>query len=311
MTSPSRRRRGGCGQGERVKRRAGYVFDGKALRPERWDHRLGPPDRFRGSKCKRQDEAFISVVEDIGSRRDGEEARNRLAAIVESSDDAIISKGLNGIIASWNAGAERIFGIHCGRSHRASNHDHHPPELRDEEKEIISRLRNGERIDHYETVRVSKSGEKRNISLTVSPVRDSTGRWTGASKVARDITERKRLREAEEARRISEARLELALGSFQGSLFEWDMERSRGKWNSQMTSIYGFHSRRGRNYREEWRKPVPCRRSRQIIEGSGRGLPDEGRFPIRISSGSARPQTALDLIARPHPPGCPRQKPCR
>ena len=150
---------------------------------------------------------FISVAEDISARREGEEARYRLAAIVESSDDAIVSKNLNGIIQSWNAGAQRIFGFSPEEAVGQSITMIIPPELRDEEKEIIRRLRNGERIEHFETVRVTKSGERLNISLTVSPVRDSRGRIIGASKIARDVTERKRI---EETLRQRESRLRAA-----------------------------------------------------------------------------------------------------
>ncbi len=139
---------------------------------------------------------FISVAEDISARREAEEARYRLAAIVESSEDAIVSKDLNGIIASWNAGAQRIFGFSSEEAVGRPITIIIPPELRDEEKQIIRRLRNGERIEHFETVRVTKSGERLNISLTVSPVRDSRGRVIGASKIARDVTERKRIEEA-------------------------------------------------------------------------------------------------------------------
>ncbi|MGB8985129.1 MAG: PAS domain S-box protein [Candidatus Sulfotelmatobacter sp.] len=139
---------------------------------------------------------FISVAEDISARREGEEARYRLAAIVESSEDAIVSKDLNGIIASWNAGAQRIFGFSPEEAVGKPITIIIPPELRDEEKQIIKRLRNGERIEHFETVRVTKSGERLNISLTVSPVRDSRGRIIGASKIARDVTERKRIERA-------------------------------------------------------------------------------------------------------------------
>ncbi len=131
---------------------------------------------------------FISVAEDISARREGEEARYRPAAIVESSDDAIVSKNLNGIIQSWNAGAQRTFGFTSEEAVGQSITMIIPPELRDEEKEIIRRLRNGERIEHYETVRMTKSGERLNISLTVSPVRDSRGKIIGASKIARDVT---------------------------------------------------------------------------------------------------------------------------
>ena len=139
---------------------------------------------------------FISVVEDITARRAAEEASSKLAAIVESSDDAIVSKDLNGIIASWNAGAQRIFGYTPEEAIGRSLTLIIPAELRDEEKQIIRRLRNGERIDHFETVRVNKSGDRLNISITVSPVRDSRGRIIGASKIARDITERNRIEAA-------------------------------------------------------------------------------------------------------------------
>ncbi|MGB7600199.1 MAG: PAS domain S-box protein, partial [Candidatus Sulfotelmatobacter sp.] len=139
---------------------------------------------------------FISVVEDVSARREGEEARYRLAAIVESSEDAIVSKDLNGIIQSWNAGAQRIFGFSPEEAIGKPITIIIPAELRDEEKQIIRRLRNGERIEHFETVRMTKSGERLNISLTVSPVRDSRGRIIGASKIARDVTERKRIEEA-------------------------------------------------------------------------------------------------------------------
>jgi PAS domain S-box-containing protein len=150
---------------------------------------------------------FIVVVEDITGRREAEQARYRLAAIVESSDDAIVSKNLKGIIASWNAGAQRIFGFTPEEAVGQPITIIIPPELQDEEKQIIKRLRNGERIEHYETIRVTKSGKKLNISLTVSPVKDSAARIVGASKIARDITESKRI---EQALREGEARLRAA-----------------------------------------------------------------------------------------------------
>lgn len=134
------------------------------------------------------------------------ESNQLLAAIVESSDDAIVSKDLNGIIGSWNSGAQRIFGYSPEEAVGRAITLIIPPELQDEEKRIIERLRAGERIDHFETVRLRKDGSRINVSLTISPVRDSQGRITGASKVARDITERKRieqiLRESELSARL-------------------------------------------------------------------------------------------------------------
>jgi PAS domain S-box-containing protein len=138
----------------------------------------------------------VLVFRDVSGRKGGEEAQARLAAIVESSDDAIVSKTLDGIIRSWNAGAERLFGYAphevIGRPITLII----PPERQDEEHEILARIARGERVQHFETVRVSKQGRLIDISLTVSPVRDSAGRVTGASKVARDITDRKHAEEA-------------------------------------------------------------------------------------------------------------------
>jgi PAS domain S-box-containing protein len=143
---------------------------------------------------------FISVIEDITGRREADQARSRLAAIVDYSSDAIVSKDLNGIISTWNEGARRIFGFSPEEAIGQSITLIIPPDLRPEEDRIIARLRKGERIEHYETVRVTKSGERLNVSITVSPILDSSGRIVGASKIARDITEQKDFREKLEAR---------------------------------------------------------------------------------------------------------------
>jgi PAS domain S-box-containing protein len=119
-------------------------------------------------------------------------AIHSIVSIVESSDDAIISKDLNGIITSWNRGAERVFGYSAAEAVGKPVNMLIPTELPDEEPAILNRIRRGERIDHYETQRVRKDGSRINISLTVSPVKDDTGKIVGASKIARDITERKR-----------------------------------------------------------------------------------------------------------------------
>ena len=126
-----------------------------------------------------------------------------LAAIVASSDDAMVSKSLDGIITSWNHSAERIFGYTAKEAIGQSIMLIIPPDRRDEETDILARLRRGERVDHFETVRIQKDGTPVNVSLTISPIKDSTGRVIGASKVARDITADKRARERE--RQISAA----------------------------------------------------------------------------------------------------------
>jgi PAS domain S-box-containing protein len=132
--------------------------------------------------------------------------RSRLAAIVDSSDDAIISKTLDGHIQTWNAGAERLFGYTADEVIGRPITILIPPDRQHEEPAVLAKLRRGERIDHFETVRVRKDGRHINISLSVSPVHDADGRIVGAAKVARDITERKR---AEEQLRRSERHLEL------------------------------------------------------------------------------------------------------
>src|SRR5205823_5203226 len=123
------------------------------------------------------------------------DARERLATIVDSSSDAIISKKLDGIVHSWNASAERIFGYTAQEMIGQPITTIIPPELHEEEAMILNRLRSGQRIDQFETVRVAKSGKRITVSLTISPVRDSAGIIVGASKIARDITEHKRVQE--------------------------------------------------------------------------------------------------------------------
>jgi PAS domain S-box-containing protein len=119
-----------------------------------------------------------------------------LAAIVESSDDAIVSKDLDGIVTSWNRGAERIFGYTPKEIIGKSITLIIPPELLEDEPRILAKMRAGEPINHFETVRLHKNGHRIDISLTVSPVRDSEGKIVGAAKIARDITEKKRLEAA-------------------------------------------------------------------------------------------------------------------
>jgi PAS domain S-box-containing protein len=133
---------------------------------------------------------------DITERRRAEEIRFRLAAIVETSDDAIVSKTLEGIITTWNKGAERIFGYTAAEVIGKSITILIPSERADEEPAILRKLTRGERVDHFETVRIRKDGSRLYVSLTISPVIDSSGKIIGVSKIARDITESKRTEEA-------------------------------------------------------------------------------------------------------------------
>ncbi len=139
-------------------------------------------------------------------RQRASDARFRHAAIVESSDDAIVSKNLDGIIVSWNAAAERLFGYSEAEALGESITMLIPDELREKESILLQRLRTDERVEHYETVRIAKGGNRVAVSLTISLVRDSTGKIVGFSKIARDITDRKR---AEQVLRESEERFRL------------------------------------------------------------------------------------------------------
>jgi PAS domain S-box-containing protein len=140
----------------------------------------------------------------IEPERAGNEAAQRLAAIVASSDDAIVSKDLNGVVMSWNAAAERIFGYAAAEVVGRSIQLIIPAERLSEENLVLDRVRRGEVVEHFETVRRRKDGSDVHISLTVSPIRDATGAIVGASKIARDVTERKRM-EADRERLLARA----------------------------------------------------------------------------------------------------------
>ena len=137
----------------------------------------------------------IESNRDVSPRRQAEEARTRLAAIVESSDDAILSEDLDGIIQSWNAGAQQTFGYSAKEAIGRPISLLIPPDRMEEEAAVLQRLREGEHVEHLETLRVAKDGRRIDVSVTISPIKDHAGRIVGASKIARDITERKRAEE--------------------------------------------------------------------------------------------------------------------
>jgi PAS domain S-box-containing protein len=162
----------------------------------------------------------VLVFRDVTERRDAELAALRLAAIVQNSDDAIISKNLDGTIITWNEGAQRTFGYSAEEIVGKSIKTLIPPELQKEEDEILARVRRGERVYHLETIRVTKDGRKIPISLTSSPIRNHEGHIIGASKIARDISERKRAEQA-----VTEANEKLK--SYAADLEEQVRERTR------------------------------------------------------------------------------------
>jgi two-component system cell cycle sensor histidine kinase/response regulator CckA len=179
---------------------------GKEARCDIEEPRLGKVFDVTATPLHNADEAVLECVEvlrDITERTRGEEARAHLASIVESSEDAIISKSCDGVIQSWNRGAEKLYGYTASEMIGQSIRVLAPPDRASEVASLLDRVSRGERVEHHETVRVRKDGRPTNVSVSISPVKDASGRVVGAATIARDITERKR---AEEALRQSEER---------------------------------------------------------------------------------------------------------
>ena len=179
----------------------------------------------------------LAMVEDISDKKKAEEARYRHAAVIESSDDAIASGTLDGIIVSWNTGAQKIYGYTEAEAVGKPISMLVPPELPDEENKILETLKSGDRIENFETVRVTKTGKRINVSLTISPIKDSTGGTVGISGIARDITERKL---AEEALRASEERLRLAQQAARIGTFDWNIRTGVNTWTPELEAMYGL-----------------------------------------------------------------------
>lgn len=176
-----------------------------------------------------------STLYDISDRKKAEEQEHLLSAIVQSSDDAIISKDLTGVILSWNGGAERLYGY---SSREAIGRDVSmlvPPDHLNELPEIMSSIRQGKRIEHYTTERICKDGHRISVSLTISPIRDAAGNIMGASSIAHDVTSRKA---AEEALRLSEERLREAQRIARFGSWELDLKVNRLSWSDEIFRIF-------------------------------------------------------------------------
>jgi PAS domain S-box-containing protein len=226
----------------------------------------------------------VLVFRDVSERRRTEEIQARLAAIVEGSDDAIISKTLDGVIQTWNAGAERLFGYTAEEAVGRSITLIIPPERLEEERQILSKLARGERVEHFETVRLAKHGRRLHISLTVSPIRDGEGRIIGASKVARDVGER---RQAEDALRSSEQRFRTLTTHAPVGIFLTDREGKCLFVNARWCEMAGLSPEEAQG--QGWAGALhPDDRDRVFLEWDAAvqaGIPFAGEYRFRTREG--------------------------
>jgi hypothetical protein len=179
------------------------------------------------------------IARDISSRKRLEEAERDqlfLGSIVSSAEDAIVSKDLNGIVTSWNKAAEKIFGYNSEEMVGQPITKIIPPDHFEEEPQILQRIRRGERIQHYESKRMRKDGTIIDVSLTISPIKDRMGQITGASKIARDITEKKQWQRAEAA----ESFLGALVDSAEDAIISIDLDGIVTSWNAAAESLYGY-----------------------------------------------------------------------
>jgi PAS domain S-box-containing protein len=218
------------------------------------------------------------------ARQAAERDARQLAAIVESSDDAIISKNLEGIIQTWNDGAERLFGYSKEEAIGQPITLLIPSDRQDEEPRILARIRKGERVHHFETVRRRKDGSLVDISLTVSPLRDRAGRIVGASKIARDITERKL---AEASLLESERRLQELLAAIPAAIYTTDAEGRITYFNQTAVEFAGRTPTLGS---DEW-----CV-TWKLYHPDGTPLPHE-ECPMAIALKEGRPVRGAEAVA--------------
>jgi PAS domain S-box-containing protein len=172
-------------------------------------------------------------AQETADASEAEKAQRRLAAIIESSEDAIASKDLNGIITSWNKSAERLFGYTAEEIIGQPVTVIIPPELHGDEPKILGKIRSGERIEHFQTVRVHKNGQRINVSLTVSPIKDAKGTIVGAAKIVRDITRQKKLEEAA-------LRLAAIVESSDDAIASKDLNGFVTSWNRSAEKLFGY-----------------------------------------------------------------------
>jgi two-component system, chemotaxis family, sensor kinase Cph1 len=248
----------------------------------------------------------LAITHDISEKKHAERDGLLLSAIIDFSDDAIISKDLNGIITSWNKSAERIFGFTPEEAIGKTVAELLIPEDRQEEEpKILARLCRGERVDHFETVRRRKDGVMLDVSLTISPVKDSSGSVIGASKIARDITPRKR---TEYDLRASEERFRLAQQAAKIGIFEWDVQTDVNTWSRELEELYGLQPGTFKRTQSAWENLVhPEDRAgavAQVDRAFATGMPVEGEWRVIWPDGTVhwlagRFQVYRDALGKP------------
>ena len=233
------------------------------------------------------------VMIDITDRKKSEEAVAQLAAIVASSEDAILSKNLRGIITSWNQGAERLYGYSAEEMIGQPVSKLFPLQSGNEENNILDTIRNGDAITPYESVRLHKSGRAIDVSIAVSPIRDARGEVVGASTIARDISERRR---HNETLLQNEARLRLALRSARAGAWDYDLERRELHWSPEMFALYGLDPAHGLPARDSLARQIAPAHRKRVRREFSRALLHGGSFTLEfpiIRPGGSEIWTAL------------------
>ena len=242
---------------------------------------------------------FTGLVRDITQIKKTEELRSQLSAIIESSDDAIISKSLDGIISSWNSAAEKMFGYSAKEAIGQSMSLIIPPERIDEEPNILNQVIRGEPIEHFETVRVRKDGRRIFISATISPIKDKSGRILGISKIARDITEQ--IQTQRDIKSYSQ-RLELATSS--GGIGVWEYNFTDGAliWDERMFELYGISAQHFPGTYEAWQSalhPEDSEKAEAELNSAINGEQDfNTEFRIILPDSTERTLKAAALVVK-------------
>jgi two-component system sensor histidine kinase VicK len=208
--------------------------------------------RAQGKVFKNHDgypSRFIGTVLDITDAMEANKRSATLAAIITSSDDAIVSKTLESIVTSWNGAAERMFGYTAAEMIGQSIVILIPPDRQNEEPHILERLKSGERVEHFETKRITKHGELIDVSLTISPIKDDNGRIIGLSKIARDITERKNAQQLLQKR---EEHFRLALNAAHLGTFDMDIVKGTMEWDSRCKELFGIFKSQSVTYNKDF-----------------------------------------------------------